>query len=87
MVSGEPPEDLLAMAQRHVLEGEVRVARQEVLVATLKRDGHVAAAARGEEVLVQMRRTLDLGRRHLAFELEKQSRHNSAQADLTRRET
>jgi hypothetical protein len=70
MVNDPPPEDLLAMAHRHVREGEARVARQEELVANLRRDGHKAAAMRGEAVLVQMRRALDLGRRHLTFELK-----------------
>jgi hypothetical protein len=69
MVTDPPPEDLLAMAQRHIREGEARVARQEEIIAILRRDGHAAAAARGEAVLVQMRRALDLSRRHLEFEL------------------
>jgi hypothetical protein len=79
MMSDQPHEDLLAMAQRHVLEGEARVARQEELVAALRRDGHDAAAARGDQVLVQMRRALDLGRRHLEFELAKRSRDPAQQ--------
>ena len=81
MVSNQPPEDLFALAQRHVREGEARVARQEEIVASLRRDGHMAAAMRGEAVLVQMRRALELGRRHLAFEIEKQSRHTRVLAD------
>jgi hypothetical protein len=78
MVSDKPPEDLLAMARRHVVEGELRVTRQEACIAKLTRDGHHAAAARGTEVLKQMRWSLDLGRRHLAFELAQQSRRQSA---------
>jgi hypothetical protein len=77
-VSDRPPEDLLTMAQRHVLEGEARVSRQEEIIATLTRDGHRAAAARGGEVLKQMRWSLDLARRHLAFELEQQLRKQAA---------
>jgi hypothetical protein len=84
MVRDEAHEDMLAMAQRHVLEGEVRVARQEEIVATLRRHGHEAAARRGEAVLEQMRRALDLGRRHLAFELDKQSRHKRVLEDPQR---
>jgi len=78
MVSDKPPEDLLAMARRHVVEGELRVTRQEACIAKLTRDGHHAAAARGTEVLKQMRWSLDLGRRHLAFELAQQARRQSA---------
>jgi hypothetical protein len=70
----QPSEDLLTMAKRHVQEGEQRVARQEALVADLLRGGHSAAAARGAEVLAQMRWSLDLSRRHLAFELAQQAR-------------
>jgi len=79
-VSEKPSETLLEIAQRHVKEGELRVARQEALVATLVRDGHHAAAARGAEVLTQMRWSLDLGRRHLAFELEQASRREGTEA-------
>jgi hypothetical protein len=84
MVSDQPPEDLLALAQRHVVEGEARVARQQEILATLRGHGHAAAAMRGEAVLVQMRIALDLGRRHLAFEIEKQSLPARVPADPRR---
>ncbi len=78
MVSAQPPEDLLAMAQRHVVEGEQRVARQEACIEKLIRDGHDAAAARGAEVLKQMRWSLELGRRHRDFELAQLAHKRSA---------
>jgi hypothetical protein len=81
-VSDKPSETLLEISQRHVIEGEARVARQEALVATLVRDGHHAAAARGSEVLTQMRWSLDMGRWHLAFELERASRKQRTGARL-----
>jgi hypothetical protein len=80
VVSDRPSETLLEIAQRHVKEGELIVARQEALVATLIRDEHHAAAARGTAVLTQMRWSLDLRRRHLAFELERESRKKDAKA-------
>jgi len=72
-VTDQPPEDLLTMAKRHVREGEQRVARQEEHIAQLARAGHAAAAVRGNAVLKQMRWSLELARRHLAFELERQT--------------
>jgi hypothetical protein len=80
VVSDRPSETLLEIAQRHVDEGELRVARQEALVATLIRDGHQATAARGAQVLTQMRWSLELGRRHLAFELKQASRKKDTTA-------
>ena len=79
-VSDKPPEDIFTMAERHVREGEVRVARQEASIAKLTRDGHHAAAARGAEVLHQMRWSLELARRHLAFERALRSRTPPADA-------
>jgi hypothetical protein len=51
-------ESLLEMAQRHVAEGEVRVARQTALVAELARDGH--NTARAEALLATLKNTLYL---------------------------
>jgi len=82
-VSDKPPEDLLTMAQRHVREGEARVARQEVLIAKLTQEGHHAAATRGTEVLKQMRWSLELSRRHLAFKLEQQQHKQRAASQQT----
>jgi hypothetical protein len=65
-----PPEDPLAMAERHVREGEVRVARQLVIIEEMDRDNHPEAAAMGRVVLVTLQATLDLMRRHLRTERE-----------------
>jgi hypothetical protein len=39
------------MARRHVAEGEERVARQEILIAELDRDGHAKLAVTARVVL------------------------------------
>ena len=66
----DPPEDPLAMAERHVREGEVRVARQLVIIEEMDRDNHPEAAAMGRVVLVTLQATLDLMRGHLRMERE-----------------
>jgi hypothetical protein len=59
------PETELEMVQRHVHDGEKRVARQMDMVAELERLHHEEAAALGRELLAVMRRTLDLAKHHL----------------------
>jgi hypothetical protein len=57
-------EDPLAMTQRHVLEAEGHVERQEALVAKLDRDGHTELAAEAREILAIYRQAdsfADLG--------------------------
>ena len=62
-------EDPLAQAQRHVLEGEHRVANQIELLAQMKADGDSERAiTAGEAVLVTLKRSLELAREHLALE-------------------
>jgi hypothetical protein len=56
------------MAERHVREGEKRVARQEALVAELDRDGHGDAAARARDLLTTLRQSLQLAREHAEHE-------------------
>ena len=65
-------EDPLAQAERHVREGEQRVAEQIDRLAQMKADGdsaHLIAAA--ETVLATLQRTLELSHEHLAFEQQK----------------
>lgn len=64
-------EDVLAMAARHVEEGEERIARQEIRIEEMIRDGHEGAAAQGQRLLEAMRETLRLSREHLALSLRK----------------
>jgi len=44
-------EDPLSKARRHAAEGEERVARQEILIAELDRDGHAKLAVTARVVL------------------------------------
>ena len=60
-----PPEDSLAMAERHVREGEERVARQIAIVEEMDRDNHPQAAAMARVVLATLQATLALMRGHL----------------------
>ena len=64
--SVDNPETPLAMAERHVAEGEIRIRGQEALLAELERNGHDAAAITARELLAQMREFLDLSRAHRA---------------------
>jgi hypothetical protein len=59
------------MTQRHVIEAEGHVARQEALIKELDRDGHPELAITARELLVTLKTSLRLAREHLAMELEK----------------
>jgi hypothetical protein len=63
---------LLEMAQRHVVEGEARVAHQTALVAELARDGH--NTARADALLATLKNTLHLMRDVLARERAREAR-------------
>jgi hypothetical protein len=65
-------ETLLEMAQRHVAEGEARVAHQTALVAGLARDGR--NTARAEALLATLKNTLYLMRDVLARERAREIR-------------
>jgi hypothetical protein len=62
MSSQETP---LEQAQRHVLEGEQRVARQRAIIEEMDRDEHPAVAAQARHVLETLEETLRLSRQHL----------------------
>lgn len=70
MTAGESP---LAMSERHVREGEQRVARQERLVAELDHEGHPEMALQAQKLLETLQDTLRLSREHLAIERGSQS--------------
>jgi hypothetical protein len=67
------PESELEMARRHVREAEVRLARQEAIIARLESVHLVKDAARGGELLEIMRSSLEFMKRHLR-EIETRSR-------------
>ena len=56
-------DDHLAAAQRHVSEGEQRVAHQQALIQQLAADGHDTTAA--ETFLRTLQETLGVMRQHL----------------------
>ncbi len=66
-------ETLLQLAQRHVLEGEERVARQRVIIETMERDHHFQLVAQARRVLATMEKSLRLARQHLETERLKQA--------------
>ena len=65
MESSESP---LEQAQRHVTEGEQRIAKQKTLIEELKRDGHEDMLPAAHELLAQMQTVQRLGNEHLQRE-------------------
>ena len=61
-------ESILALATRHVAEGEERVMRQQLLVEKLERQGFEALASDAKSLLDTMHETLALMREHLRTE-------------------
>jgi hypothetical protein len=61
-------ESPLAMASRHVMEGEERVARQQAIVERLLKAGYQQEAAQAAKLLGTMQTTLELAREHLRRE-------------------
>jgi len=54
------------MAQRHVAEGEERVARQEILITELDGDGYVELAVEARALLTTLKASLRLMRGDLS---------------------
>lgn len=65
MPSAESP---IAMAERHVREGERRIERQRQLIAELERDKHIATADHARRVLAVLQESQRLARAHLELE-------------------
>ena len=61
-------ESPLAMAARHVMEGEERVARQQAVVERMLKAGYQRETAEAAKLLETMRTTLRLAREHLRRE-------------------
>jgi ribosomal protein S19E (S16A) len=66
MAMSDPPEDVLSQAERHVREGEERIARQTAVVEELERDGHVHAAGKARVLLATLQAVLDTWHADLA---------------------
>jgi hypothetical protein len=67
------------MARRHVAEGKDRVARQEILIAELDRDGHTELAVKAGELLTTFETSLRLMREDLS-RIENESRRLGSEA-------
>ena len=66
MSSTESP---LEMAARHVAEAEQRIARQQTMLETLKRDGHSGRIiAEAQTILATLNQSLRLAKQHLELE-------------------
>jgi hypothetical protein len=63
-------ESPLAMAARHVMEGEERIARQQAVVERMLKAGYQRQAAEAAKLLETMRTSLCLAREHLRREEE-----------------
>ncbi len=64
----EPVENPLEQVQRHIVEGEQRIAKQEALIKELERDGHENMLPAAREFLAQMRAIQQQSREHLQRE-------------------
>ena len=67
MPAAETP---LEMAERHVAEGEHRIARQKELIEELVRDQHDAVVQKARGVLATLEESQRLARIHLELERE-----------------
>ena len=63
-------ETILALAERHVAEGEERLARQQRFIQKLEEEGSQALAIEAKQLLTTMEETLTLMRDHLRIERE-----------------
>ena len=61
------PEEAIAMEERHIVEGEMRVARQEVLVAKLIENGHEGCLTLAEDLLSILCESVELSRERLLY--------------------
>lgn len=60
-----PAESLLALAESHVKDGEMRVAKQRRILEEMKRDNHPRAEKMAQKLLVSLEKALENYRIHL----------------------
>lgn len=60
-----PVESPLALAERHVRDGELRVERQRRILEEMRRDNHPRAEKMAEKLLLTLERSLETYRVHL----------------------
>lgn len=68
METPETPETPLEVADRHVREGEERIAKQRALIAELERDQHGQLLPGARELLAQLEASQRLVREHQQHE-------------------
>jgi hypothetical protein len=68
-------ETLLALARRHVLEGERRVARQRVIIQEMESHHHSEVSAAARRVMETLQASLQLSRQHFERLKEASGRH------------
>jgi hypothetical protein len=61
------PADAIAMERRHILEGEIRIARQEALRRELIGKGYNQLVLGANELLDLLRESLELSRERLGY--------------------
>jgi DNA-binding ferritin-like protein len=70
-VNADAPGTALHIAERHVREGQQRIARQREIIEEMERDGHKRTAQVARTVLVQLVRALEPAQQHLREERAK----------------
>jgi len=61
------PEKAIAMEKRHIVEGEMRIARQEAIVANLMEKGRGELLTLAEDLLSAFRESVGLSRERLLY--------------------
>ena len=69
----DPTETPIQMAERHIIEGGTRIARQEAQIAELDRDGHDHMLPEANKLLEMMRAQQVQAKAHLARLLAKKA--------------
>ena len=63
----------LEQCQRHVSQGEERIARQESLITHLENAGHERVLLKARIILTALKASQHLGKEHLAREIAKKN--------------
>ena len=61
----------LEQAERHVREGEARIKRQELLITSLERGGHIRLLVDARDLLARMHEFQRIGLEHVRWERAK----------------
>lgn len=64
------PDASLTRSERHIRDGEERIARQIAIAEAMERDNHPYAAEQARKILATLQTSLDLAREYLRLEQE-----------------